>query len=94
MVWFAYGMQLVMVGLLANTIWRQPDVLVPTIGLGAGVLLWRLLPENVRSRPTALISIVVTSVLVAAVALVVADSPIQSALQRFWQDMRASAGTR
>ncbi len=29
MVWFAYGMQLVMVGLIANTIWRQPDVLAP-----------------------------------------------------------------
>jgi hypothetical protein len=53
-VWFAYGMQLVMVGLIANMIWRQPDVLVPTIGLGAGVLLWHALPAHVRSRPAAL----------------------------------------
>ncbi len=58
------------------------------------MLLWRLLPENVRSRPTAVISMVVAAVLVAAVALVVVDPPVQTALQQFWQDLRALAETR
>lgn len=87
LVWFAYGMQLVMVGLIANTIWRQPHVLVPTIGLGAGVLLWRVLPAHVRSRPASLAGVIVTALLVSVITVMVVDPPTQMVLQRLLKDV-------
>lgn len=88
LIWFAYGMQLAMIGFLANAIWRQPALLVPTLGLGAGVLLWRVLPTHVRSRPSAVVGAIVTAVLVTAVILLVVDPPSQTFLERLWQDVR------
>jgi hypothetical protein len=89
LVWFAYGKQLVMVGLIANMIWRQPDVLVPTIDLGAGVvLLWHALPAHVRSRPAALAAVIVAALLVSVSTVMVVDPPAQTMLQRLVQNLR------
>jgi len=88
LVWFAYGMQLAMVGLIANVVWRQLQLLAPTLGLGVSVLLWRALPEHVRSRPAALVGAVVMGVLASAVTVMVVDPPTQTVLQRVWQDVR------
>jgi hypothetical protein len=81
-------MQLTMVGLIANAVWRQPQLLVPTLGLGAGVLLWRVLPEHVQSRPAALVGVLVVAVLASVVTVVVVDPPAQTVLQRLWEDVR------
>jgi len=88
LVWFAYGMQLAMVGLIANVVWRQLQLLAPTLGLGVSVLLWRALPEHVRSRPAALVGAVVMGVLASVVSVMVVDPPTQTLLQRLWQDVR------
>ena len=77
-----------MVGLIANQVWRQPQLLVPTLGLGASVLLWRALPEQFRSRPTALVGVGVAGLLVAVVTVMIVDPPTQTMLQRLWQDVR------
>jgi hypothetical protein len=77
-----------MVGLIANVVWRQLQLLAPTLGLGVSVLLWRALPEHVRSRPAALIGAVVMGVLASAVTVMVVDPPTQTVLQRVWQDVR------
>jgi hypothetical protein len=88
MVWFAYGMQLAMVGLITNVVWRQPQVLVPTLGLGVSVLVWRALSQKIQSRPAALIGAVVVGVLASAVIVMVVDPPTQTVLERFWHDVR------
>jgi len=88
MVWFAYGMQLAMVGLIANVVWRQPQVLVPTLGLGVSVLVWRALAQQGQSRPAALVGAVVMGVLASVVSVMVVDPPTQTLLQRLWQDVR------
>jgi len=77
-----------MVGLIANVVWRQLQLLAPTLGLGVSVLLWRALPEHVRSRPAALVGAVVMGVLASAVTETVVDPPTQTVLQRVWQDVR------
>jgi hypothetical protein len=88
LVWFAYGMQLAMVGLIANVVWRQPQVLVPALGLGASVLIWRVLSQQGQSRPAALVGAVVMGVLASALIVMVVDPPTQTLLQRLWQDVR------
>jgi len=88
MVWFSYGMQLAMVGLIANVVWRQPQVLVPTLGLGVSVLVWRALAQQGQSRPAALVGAVVMGVLASVVSVMVVDPPTQTLLQRLWQDVR------
>ena len=88
MVWFSYGMQLAMVGLIANVVWRQPQVLVPALGLGVSVLVWRALAQQGQPRPAALVGAVVMGVLASAVIVIVVDPPTQTVLQRLWQDVR------
>jgi hypothetical protein len=89
LVWFAYGMQLAMVGLIANAVWRQPQLLAPTLGLGVGVVLWRALPAHVRSRPAALVGVGVAVVLASVVVVVVVDPPVQTGLERLWAVWRS-----
>lgn len=88
LVWFAYGMQLAMVGLIANAVWRQPHLLVPAVGLGTGVLLRRALPEPLRSRPAALVGVLGAAVLASMLTLLVVDPPVQTVLQPLWEEVR------
>ena len=87
-VWFSYGMQLAMVGLIANAVWRQPQLLAPALGLGAGVLVWRVLSQQIQSRPAALVGAAFAAVLASAVTVMIVDPPTQTVLQRLWQDVR------
>jgi hypothetical protein len=64
---FAYGAQLTMLGAILNVYWQFPRLLLPTLALAIGVLLWWVVvPQRARGWPG-------TSVIVAAVALLVAE---------------------
>jgi hypothetical protein len=77
-----------MVGLIANVVWRQLQLLAPTLGLGVSVLVWRALAQQGQSRPAALVGAVVMGMLASAVIVMVVDPPTQTLLQRLWQDVR------
>jgi hypothetical protein len=64
---FAYGAQLTMLGAILNVYWQFPRLLLPTLALAIGVLLWQgVVPQRARGWPG-------TSVFVAVVALLVAE---------------------
>ena len=64
---FAYGAQLAMLGALLNVYWQYPRLLLPTLFLAIGALLWQIVvPQRAKVWPG-------TWVLVAVIALVVAE---------------------
>lgn len=66
---FAYVGQLAMLGALLNVFWQYPRLLVPTLALAVGVLLWRVVPDHVRGRAGAPILVAAAALLVAALAI-------------------------
>jgi hypothetical protein len=64
---FAYGAQLAVLGALLNVYWQYPRLLLPTLFLAIGVLLWQIVvPQRAKVWPG-------TWVLVAVIALVVTE---------------------
>jgi hypothetical protein len=64
---FAYVGELAMLGVILNIYWQHPRLLLPTLALAIGVLLWQVVvPQRARGWPG-------TSVIVAVVALLVAE---------------------
>jgi hypothetical protein len=88
LVGFAYALQLTMVGFIANAVWRQPQLLVPALGLAAGMWLWTALPQHAREQRSTLVGVAVAAILTALLVLALVDPPTQTLLQRLWQEIR------